>query len=247
LDRRNHCFLHSRHGLFGGAYEPISSRERQDNKIKRRYRAIFLSLTTIILCLTVWQSIRSRNSQSTTDDLLSSIQTQTRQLVGRLGNSPIKVEVVNPPMKSEQPIVKPSLNIFYHGQKLDGQTVTLAKSCIPASSIQPDMCIDNNYPDHFGIFGVGMLADKSVEATYVRLNFSNKVTIPPNDYCWRSNNLEGTDYGCSLNREIIPAQLLSAVLGFSGTPPPAPEMVVTMKVFYGSTVALATFKLKTPT
>ena len=74
------------------------------DKLKRRYKATFLGLAAIVLCLNVWQGMRA---------------------------------------------MPPSLKLLYHGQPLDKQTVTLARSCIPASSIQPDMYIDNNYPDAF--------------------------------------------------------------------------------------------------
>ena len=67
----------------------------ETDKIKSRYRAAFLAATTIVLCLTIWQSIRSQSTQSITEELLSTIGTQTRQIIGRLGTSPLRVEVVN--------------------------------------------------------------------------------------------------------------------------------------------------------
>jgi len=141
----------------------------------------------------------------------------------------------------------PNLEIYYHGQKLDGQSVTLAKSCIPASSVQPDMCIDQNYPNNFDLFGMAMSADGSVEEHDVLVDFSTKVTVPsPSWSCWKPANTEGTEYNCFLNKQVVPAQLQVEIEPFYGTPLPSPEMHVTVRVFYGSKMTRATFALRTP-
>jgi len=141
----------------------------------------------------------------------------------------------------------PNLEIYYHGQKLHGQSVTLAKSCIPASPVQPDMCIDQNYPNNFDLFGMVMLADGSIEAHDVLLDFSSKVTVPsPGWSCWKPANTEGTEYSCFLNKQVVPAQLQVQIEPFYGTPLPSPEMHVTVRVFYGSKMTRATFALRTP-
>jgi hypothetical protein len=142
----------------------------------------------------------------------------------------------------------PNLEIHYHGQKLQGRPIMLAKSCAPASPIQPDMCIDQNYPNNFDLFGIAVFADGSVKAHYALAEFSTKVTVPSLSWsCWKPVDTAGTQYGCFLNEMIIPARLQVAIEPFYGTPLPSPQMDVTVSVFYGpSKTARATFVVRTP-
>jgi len=143
-----------------------------------------------------------------------------------------------------QPRIWPTrLTFVYRGSNLNKQSVTLERSCVPAST--PKMCIDSpNFPNNFVLLAMGMLSPNAVEVHDVLLTFSSKVSwsVPGSITCWMPINLEGTEYRCLVDQKTAAL----AIEPFFGTPLPSPEMKVTVKVFYGNDSSQATFTLRVP-
>jgi hypothetical protein len=137
--------------------------------------------------------------------------------------------------------------LLYHGEKLDGKTVILEKSCIPASPVQPNMCIDQNHPGMFDLFGIAMVADSSVEAHDVVLTFSHK-TYPyqTGHQDWMATKTDAREYSYFLDREIVPAHLPVELPTFYGVPIPSPRTDIMVRVFYGDKIAQSKFTLQAP-
>ena len=139
---------------------------------------------------------------------------------------------------------KPKMVIVYQRQKLDGKSLTLAPSCIPASSVQPSICADEKYPNMFDFFGMGMLSDRTLTVQYVVLDFSAKITQHfPDSSCWKPVDLDGTEYACVLSQEIVLAHLPVGIPPFFGLSESKTSLKVRVRAFYASESAEANFSL----
>jgi hypothetical protein len=140
-----------------------------------------------------------------------------------------------------------AITIYYNGSPLKGKTVVLEKSCVPASSVQPYMCVDHN-PNSFDLFGISMIANRTVQAQFAVLEFETKVisrSSPP----WQSSSLDGMHYGCPLSNITVPTDLPIRVEPFyaeSESPLSASGTKITLTLFYESTMTTTTFTLKPP-
>jgi hypothetical protein len=142
-------------------------------------------------------------------------------------------------------IPKESLVLYYKGMKLDGQNIELQ----PCDISKLEICLDSqNGPDYFVLQGIGMFADKAVEAHDVLLAFSPAAGYRDISYPrWLSDSSDGTGFSLFLDREIIPTRLLVRVPSFLGMRLPNAPLRVTISVYYGTTSTHATFTVKKPT